>query len=78
MSWIDYRCLDAFIEEDQVGYDDNGLLCRLVSVLMTDDTMTLDPAVCRLTVEEARELASGLLACAGHAEQLTREHRSGR
>jgi hypothetical protein len=78
MSWIDYHCLDAFVEADQVGYDDDGLRCRLVSVLASDDTMVLDPAVCRLTAEQARELAFELLVCAEHAEQLTREHRRGR
>ena len=78
MSWVDYHCLDAFVEEDLVGYDDEGILCRLVSVLMTDDTMVLDPAVCRLTAQEARELAFELLVRAEHAEQLTRKHRSGR
>ncbi len=78
MSWVDYHCLDAFVEEDQVGYDDEGMLSGLVSVLMTDDTMVLDPAVCRLTPEEARELAFELLVCAEAAERLTRERRSGR
>ena len=78
MSPIDYHCLDAFVEPDLVGYDDQGLLCGLVSVLITDDTMVLDPAVCRITSEEARELAFELLVCAEHAEGLTRKRRSGR
>jgi hypothetical protein len=78
MSWVDYHCLDAFVEQDRIGYDDDGMLCRLISVLMTDDTLVLDPAVCVLTSEQARELAFELLACAEHAEQLTREPGSGR
>jgi hypothetical protein len=78
MSWVDYHCLDAFVEPEKVGYDDDGLLCRLISVLMTDDTMVLDPAVCRLTPQDARDLASELLAGAERAERLTLQHRSRR
>ena len=78
MRWPDYHCLDACVEPDHVGYDDDGMLCQLVTVIMTDDTMRLDPAVCALTSEEARELACELLACAEHAERLTAERRSRR
>lgn len=78
MRWPAYHCLDAFIEHDHVGYDDDGLLCQLVSVIMTDDTMRLDPAVCVLTSEQARERAAELLSCAEHAQRLTLELRSGR
>lgn len=73
-----YHCLDALIEHDEVGYDDDGLLCQLVSVIMTDDRCFLDPAIGLITASEARELAFELLALAEHAEQLTREHRSDR
>jgi hypothetical protein len=78
MRWPDYHCLDAVVEQDLVGYDDDGRLCQLVSVIMTDDTMRLDPALCVLTSEQARELAFELLACAEHAQRLTLQRRSGR
>ena len=39
MRWPDYHCLDACVEPDHVGYDDDGMLCQLVTVIMTDDTM---------------------------------------
>ena len=78
MRWPDYHCLDAGIEQAHIGYDDEGMLCQLVTVIMTDDTMRLDPAVCALTSEETRELAFELLACAEHAERLTTQRRSRR
>jgi hypothetical protein len=73
-----YHCLDAFIDDDQVGYDDDGILCQLVSVIMTDDRCWMDPAVCLITAQEARELAFELLAVAEHAERITRERRQAR
>jgi transposase len=73
-----YHCLDAFIEQHHVGYDDDGILCRLVSVIMTDDRCWVDPAVCLITAQEARELAFELLAVAEHADRLTRERRDAR
>jgi hypothetical protein len=73
-----YHCLDAFIDHDQVGYDDDGILCQLVGVIMTDDHRWLDPAVCLITAQEARELAFELLAVAEHADRLTRERRDAR
>jgi hypothetical protein len=73
-----YHCLDAFIEHDHLGYDDNGILCQLVSVIMTDDRCWLDPALCLITAQEARELAFELLAVAEHAERITRERRQAR
>jgi hypothetical protein len=78
MSSPDYQCLDAFIDPGHVGYDDDGILCQLVSVIMTDDTMRSDPAVCVLTAQEARELACELIVNAEHAERLTRQARSRR
>ena len=68
-----YHCLDAFIEQDQVGYDDDGILCQLVSVIMTDDRCWMDPALCLITAQEARELAFELLAVAEHADRVTRD-----
>jgi len=73
-----YHCLDAVIEPGQVGYDDDGILCQLVGVIMTDDRCFLDPAIGLITAEEARELAFELLACAEHADRLTRERRQAR
>ncbi len=73
-----YHCLDAVIEQDAVGYDDDGILCQLVSVIMTDDHCFLDPAIGLITAGEARELAFELLAVAEHAEQITRERRQAR
>jgi hypothetical protein len=78
MRWPDYHRLDACIEQDHIGYDDEGMLRQPVTVIMTDDTMRLDRAVCALTSEEARELAFELLACAEHAERLTAKRRSRR
>ncbi|HUP05737.1 MAG TPA: hypothetical protein VMU47_01200 [Caldimonas sp.] len=73
-----YHCLDALIEDGQIGYDDDGILCQLVSVIMTDDRCFLDPAIGLITAEEARELAFELLSVAEHAERLTRERKEQR
>jgi hypothetical protein len=73
-----YHCLDAHVEPGEVGYDDDGILCQLVSVIMTDDRCWLDPALCLITAQEARELAFELLAVAEHAERITRERRQAR
>ena len=73
-----YHCLDAFIEQHQVGYDDDGILCQLVSVIMTDDRCWLDPALCLITAAEARELAFELLAAAEHADRVTRARKDAR
>lgn len=73
-----YHCLDAFIDHDQVGYDDDGILCQLVGVIMTDDHCWMDPAVCLITAPQARELAFELLSVAEHADRLTRERRDAR
>ena len=73
-----YHCLDTCIEQDKVGYDDDGILCQLVSVIMTDDRCWFDPALCLITAQEAREFAFELLASAEHAERITRERRQAR
>ena len=44
-----YHCLDAHVEPGEVGYDDDGILCQLVSVIMTDDRCWLDPALALIT-----------------------------
>lgn len=73
-----YHCLDADVKPGEVGYDDNGILCQLVSVIMTDDRCFLEPAIGLITAEEARELAFELLACAEHAERLTQARKDRR
>jgi hypothetical protein len=73
-----YHCLDALIEEHEVGYDDDGILCQLVSVIMTDDRCWMDPAVCLITAAEARELAFELLSVAEHADRVTRDRKDRR
>lgn len=67
-----YCHAEAFIEQDQIDWMGDGVLCQLVTVLLVDDTGEVDPAVCALTAEQARELAFELLALAEHAERLTR------
>ncbi len=73
-----YHCLDAVVDPDHVGYDDDGILCQLVGVIMTVDRCWLDPAVGLITAEEARELAFELLAAAEHADRLTRARKDAR
>jgi hypothetical protein len=73
-----YHCLDAFIKHDEVGYDDDGILCQLVSVIMTDDHCWLDPALGLITAREARELAFELLAAAEDAERITQARKDAR
>lgn len=73
-----YHCLDALVEQHQVGYDDDGILCQLVSVIMTDDRCWLDPALCLITAEEARELAFELLTAAEHADRITQQRKDAR
>ena len=65
--------IEAFIEQDQVDWTGDGVLCQLITVMMVDDLEQLDPAVCALKPEQARSLAFQLLVVAEHADQLTRE-----
>ena len=73
-----YTSLEAFIEHDQTDWIGDGVLCQLVTVIMTDDMCVLDPAVCGLTASEARELAFELLVVAEHADRLTRHEKEER
>ncbi len=66
-----YCSLEAFIEQDQTDWMGDGVLCQLVTVMMSDDMCQLAPAVCGLTAGQARNLAFELLAMAD-AERLTR------
>ena len=68
-----YCHAEAFIENDgQIDWMGDGVLCQLVTVLICDDAGEVEPAACALTAREARSLAFELLACAEHAERLTR------
>jgi hypothetical protein len=70
-----YTSLQAFIEHDQTDWMGDGVICQLVTVMMSDDMGLIEPAVCGLTGAQARSLAFELLVMAEHAERLTR-HRS--
>jgi hypothetical protein len=73
MSLSDPYChAEAFIEQDQIDWTADGVLCQLVTVMLVDDTGEVEPAVCLLMPEQARKLAFELLVCAEHAERLTR------
>jgi hypothetical protein len=48
------------------------VLCQLVTVIMSDERCQLEPAVCALTAQQARDLAFELLSTAEQAERLTR------
>jgi hypothetical protein len=65
--------LEAFIEQDQIDWMGDGVLCQLVTVMMVDDTGEVEPAACALTSEQARKLAFDLLVLAEYAERLTRQ-----
>jgi hypothetical protein len=67
-----YCYMQAFLEQDQIDWIGDGVLCQLVTVTMLDDAGALEPAACWLTAEQARKLAFELLVLAEHAERLTR------
>jgi hypothetical protein len=69
-----YSSLQAFIEHGQTDWIGDGVICQLVTVLMSDDTELLEPTACALTAAQARDLAFELLVCAEHAERLTRHY----
>ena len=75
----DYRdSIHCRIDPEQCSATPGGRLVQEVSVIMTDDPdlddrrnrCWLPPAVCTLTPDEARELASVLLELADHAERI--------
>jgi hypothetical protein len=70
--------LQAFIEHDQTDWMGDGVICQLVTVLMSDDAELSEPTACALTAAQAREVAFELLVCAEHAERLTRHKESDR
>jgi hypothetical protein len=73
-----YSSLEAFIEHDQTDWMGDGVLCQLVTVMMSDDLCQLEPAVCGLSATQARSLAFELLVMAEHAERLTRHRQEER
>jgi hypothetical protein len=79
MSLTDPYChAEAFIEQDQIDWMGDGVLCQLVTVMLVDDTAEVEPAAGLLTAEQARKLAFELLVCAEHAERLTRHRETDR
>jgi hypothetical protein len=79
MSCQDPYChIEAFIEQDQIDWMGDGVLCQLVTVMMVDDTGEVEPAACPLTAEQARALAFELLVAAEHADRLTRHRETER
>jgi hypothetical protein len=73
-----YTSLEAFIEHDQTDWIGDGVLCQLVTVMMSDDMCLVEPAVCGLTAGQARNLAFELLSMAEHADRLTRHRQEER
>ena len=79
LAMSDYRDgIHCRIDPEQCWATPSGRLVQEVSVIMTDDPdldhrrsrCWLPPAVCTLTPDEARELASVLLELADHAERI--------
>ena len=70
-AWHHYSELNACIET-QTDWTGDHVVCMFVIVSMTDDRCRLDPAVCKLTILQARELAFELLQVAEGAEHETR------
>jgi hypothetical protein len=73
-----YCSVEAFIEHDQTDWMGDGVLCQLVTVMMSDDMCLVEPAVCALTTTQARNFAFELLSMAEHAERLTRHRQEER
>jgi hypothetical protein len=77
MSLDDLYChAEAFLEQDQIDWMGDGVLCQLVTVMLVDDTGQLEPVGCAFTPTEARKLAFEMLVLAEHAERLTRNRES--
>jgi hypothetical protein len=79
MSLTDPYChAEAFIEQDQIDWMGDGVLCQLITVMLVDDTGEVEPAAGLLTAVQARKLAFELLVLAEHAERLTRNRETER
>jgi hypothetical protein len=70
-----YYQVEAQVNRRIMGYDDDGVYCQLVTVIMSDEDGLVEPSVGAITAAQAREFAFELLQAAEHAEQLTRERR---
>lgn len=70
-AWHHYSELNACIET-QTDWTGEHVIRTFVIVSMTDETCELDTAVCKLSIDQARELAFELLAVAEVAEHGTR------
>jgi hypothetical protein len=77
MSYAYYQ-VQAQVNRRIMGYDDDGVCCQLVTVIMSDEDGLGEPATGVITAAQARELAFELLQAAEHADQLTRERRGER
>lgn len=62
----------VFIEQEEIDWIGDGVVMQLITIALIDDTGEVEPAVGTLTPEQARGLASALLAEAEHAERLCR------
>jgi hypothetical protein len=67
IAWHHYSELQAGIETE-TDWTGDHVIRSFVIVTMTDERCRLDTAVCQLTFQQARELASELLQVAEHAE----------
>jgi hypothetical protein len=67
MSWAHYSELQA-CSETETDWTGDHVIRRFVIVTMTDERCRLDPAVCQLTPQHARELAYELLSIAESTE----------
>ena len=74
-AWRHYCELDACIE-NETDWTGERVTGAFVIVSMSDDRCRLDPAVCKLTLHEARRTALELLAIVESAEAANA--RSGR
>jgi hypothetical protein len=67
MSWHHYSELDTCIE-NETDWTGDHVIRRFVIVTMTDDRCRFDPAVCPLTLHQARRTALELLQIVESAE----------
>ncbi|MGH3828179.1 MAG: hypothetical protein ACRDQX_13570 [Pseudonocardiaceae bacterium] len=73
-----YYQVQADVDRRIMGYDDDGIFCQLVTVIMSDEDGLIEPSIGTITAAQAREFAFELLAAAEHADQLTHERRGDR
>lgn len=73
-----YYHVEAQVDRRIMGYDEDGVFCQLVTVIMSDEDGLDEPATGVITAAQARELAFELLQAAEHADQLTHQRRGQR